>query len=239
MVKDARQPSAALGTGGSAVLASGVAVRGMAHPVPWWTVATALGAPAVLIGGSAIIGIHQPPGYDAVTDTISTLASYGADNRWLLTGALVSVGFCYLMTALGLRPAARPGRLLLALGGISTMMVAVFPQPTVGSSALHLGVAGVGFVALTLWPAAAYQRQRHAPWVLRRVVTLAVTFVLLCILAWFGWSINGGPDPGVAERVVVSAETVWPMLVAITGYRKIVEHHHHSHEQEHGAAPEA
>jgi hypothetical protein len=59
----------------------------------------------------------QPASYNLVRDTISELAEQGATDWWLMTAALVGVGFCYVLTALGLQPAGRAGRVLLATGG--------------------------------------------------------------------------------------------------------------------------
>ncbi len=127
-----------------------------ARSVPWWGVLSSAAAPVLLIGGWTVAASRQRDSYDSVTDTISALAAHGAADRWLMTTALVGVGACHVVTALALRPAARPGRLVLAAGGVATLLVAVFPLPSgSGSSAAHTLVAGISFGALAGWPAVA------------------------------------------------------------------------------------
>jgi len=126
--------------------------------VPWWALLSSTAAPVLLIGGWELGAARQPPGFDPVTETISALAGYGATDRWIMTVGLAGLGVCHLVTALGLRPAALPGRLLLAIGGAATVLVAVFPQPADGSSPAHILAAAVAFPALSLWPALAWRR---------------------------------------------------------------------------------
>ena len=87
--------------------------------VPWWAVGAAIAAPVLLIGGVSVATAVQPASYDPVRNTISELAERGAADSWVMTSALVGVGSCYLLAALGLKPAARVGRVTLACGGVA------------------------------------------------------------------------------------------------------------------------
>jgi len=51
-----------------------------------------------------------------------------------MTLALVGVGVCYVLTAIGLRSAHRFGRISLAGAGVATLLVATFQQPPRGYS---------------------------------------------------------------------------------------------------------
>ena len=97
--------------------------------VPWWGVVSSAAAPVLLIGGWTVAAALQRAGFDLVTGTVSALAALDADDRWVMTAALAGLGCCHVTTAAALRPAALPGRLLLAAGGVGTVLVAAFPQP--------------------------------------------------------------------------------------------------------------
>jgi hypothetical protein len=65
-----------------------------------------------------------------------------------MTFALLGLGACYVMTALALRAGAWPGRLVLAVGGVATILVAANPEPcrerlavAYGHGGWHLGLA--------------------------------------------------------------------------------------------------
>ncbi len=188
--------------------------------VPWWAVLSASAAPTLLIGGWTLAAGRQPAGFDSVRDTISALAAHGATDRWLMTSALAGLGICHVVTALGLRPAALPGRLVLATGGLGTIAVALFPQPEGGSSPAHIWAATVGFVALATWPALAWRRDRPMPIGLTPAVALAASTILLGVLGWFATELYGGGDLiGLSERVVAGSQALWPLAVVLTARR--------------------
>jgi hypothetical protein len=213
--------------------------------VPGWALASAAGAPVLLIGGWTLAGALQPAGYRATTDTISALAAHGATDRWLMTGALAGLGGCHLITALGLRPAARSGRLALAAGGAATLLVAAFPQPAHGSSDAHVAAATSAFFALALWPAFARVPEHPAPaqnppahtppvdtlpdpgppepeavWALRPAASAAATVALLGAVGWFGWELHSGTRIGLAERVAAGSQALWPLIVTAAARRR-------------------
>jgi hypothetical membrane protein len=185
--------------------------------IPWWALASAGAAPVLLIGGWTIAQVRQPPGYDPVRDTISALAALGARDRVVMTSALAGLGACHVVTAMGLRPVRRRGRLVLATGGVATVLVAAFPQPAHGNSVAHTVAAAVAFVSLGGWPLLAADRLSPAP-LLGTGASLAASFVLLGLVAWFAAEIHGG-QRGLAERAAAGGQAVWPLAVVLTTRR--------------------
>lgn len=187
-------------------------------------------APVLLIGGWTWAAARQEIGFDSLTQTISALAALDATDRWVMTSALAGVGLAHITTALALRGAALPGRLVLAGGGVATVLVAALPLPTVlgdGGSGPHAIVAGLSFGALAVWPAFAMRRGRPAdagkraiPWGLRRKVALAATAVLLAGVGWFVTDLGQDMSQvGLSERVAAGAQAVWPLLVVLSTRR--------------------
>jgi len=187
---------------------------------PRWALLSASAAPVFLIGGWTLAAARQPGGFDSVRDTISALAGRGATDRWVMTAGLAGLGACHLVTALGLRTAAGPGRLLLATGGAASVLVAVFPVPAEGSSAVHQAVAGVSFVSLGLWPALAWRRGRSVPRILRPPASIAAAAGLCGLLGWFAVELYGdGQRIGLTERLVAGAQALWPLAVVLSARR--------------------
>ncbi|MEV4628663.1 DUF998 domain-containing protein [Micromonospora sp. NPDC049523] len=199
------------------------------RPVPWWALLSAIGAPFFLIGGWTAGAARQPDHYDPIFDTISVLAGPGATDPWIMQLGLAAAGACYLVTAIGLVLAGVLGRALLALGGIATGLVALFPQPENGGSDEHAFVAGTAFVALALWPLASTVALRDRfwptwadpgvprPWAVRRPAAIIASLVPIGLCAWFGVEMfSRGPWIGLTERFAAGAESIWPMVVAIS-----------------------
>ncbi len=180
--------------------------------VPWWAVVSATCAPIFAVGGWTVAAGRQPGGFDSVTHTISALAARGATDRWIMTAGLAGLGCCHVLTSLGLRPAARPGRLVLLVGGVATVLVAAFPQPVVGSSTAHVWAAATGFVSLSVWPALAW----------RRAATLAATILLLGIVGWFAAELFGeGGLIGLSERFAVGSQALCPLVAVLLARRRL------------------
>ncbi|MEO5709157.1 MAG: DUF998 domain-containing protein [Nocardioidaceae bacterium] len=160
-------------------------------------------APTVLIGGWMLAASRQQGGFDQVRDTISALAAHGADDRWLMTGALYALGAAHLATAAGLEESHKAGRAVLAVGGITAALVAAFPQPSAG----HFPAATVSFVALALWPAVSgLPTKAGGRW---------ATAGLLTLMGWFALELGDGDLLGLTERVVAGAEALWPLAVVL------------------------
>ncbi|MGH3920799.1 MAG: DUF998 domain-containing protein [Pseudonocardiaceae bacterium] len=185
--------------------------------VPRWTLLSATCAPVLLIGGWQLAAARQAGGFDPVSQTISELAARGATDRWIMTTALAGVGVCHAITAVGLRSAAVPGRLLLATGGIATVLLAAFPQPVTGDSTAHVAAATIVFPALSLWPALAARRATTP----RPAVWLLAASGLFGMLGWFGLEILGdGPRVGLSERVLAGAQALWPLAAVLLAWRR-------------------
>ncbi|GAB7046937.1 DUF998 domain-containing protein [Catenuloplanes indicus] len=168
-------------------------------------------APALLIGGWLLAESRQPAGFDPLRDAISDLAALDAADRQIMTAALIGVGLAHLVTAYGLTEVSRAGRLLIAVGGAATALVAAFPLPAGdGGSAAHTTAATVAFTALAVWPFTGGSRTT----LLRRPATVIAGTVLLSLVAWFGVTLHTGGPLGLAERVAAAAQALWPFAVA-------------------------
>jgi hypothetical protein len=187
--------------------------------IPPWAVASSVTAPVVLIGGWTLAASLQPRGYDSVRDTISALAAHGATDRWVMTAALAGLGACHVTTALGLQPAKLPGRVVLAAGGIATVLVAAFPQPVTGDAPAHTVVATAAFVALASWPIFAAKHAAVSR-VLGARIGAAATLGLLGLVTWFGAGLHGDYR-GLAERAAAGAEALWPLVVVVATTRSL------------------
>ncbi len=191
--------------------------------IPRWALLSATCAPILLIGGWQLAAARQPGGFDPVRQTISALAARGATDRWIMTTALAGVGVCHVITAAGLRPAAVPGRLLLALGGAATVLLAALPQPVTGDSTAHVVAAAIAFPALSLWPALSVWpglgwRHGAKP---GATVWLAAASGLLGLRGWFGFEYFGaGPRIGLSERVLAGAQALWPLAAVLLARRR-------------------
>lgn len=190
--------------------------------VPWWGLASSVSCPLVLVLGWTIAAELQPGGphgYDWIRQTVSVLAAPGAADRWVMSLTFVAVGACDLVTGLALRPAARSGRVALVVGAIAGMLVAANPEPPGGGAAAgHAFFAGLGLVALTIWPVAAVRwRQEDASWALRPAVGIWATWVTAVIFAWFLVELLAGLEHlGLAERAVGQMQALWPLVVVLT-----------------------
>ncbi|MER7518326.1 DUF998 domain-containing protein [Streptomyces sp. NPDC126499] len=188
--------------------------------VPKWTLVPSGCAPVVLVAGWTTAGALEGPSYDAVRQTISVLAAYGAAGFWVMTGALLALGVCHLATAWGLRAAAPAGRAALAAGGVAALAVAMVPTPSSGGALRHGSVAAVGFTLLALWPVlAARGGDRPAPWALRRAPAYAATLLMGLGALWFLVEANRQGAAGVAERLVTCVQSAWPLVVVVSCLR--------------------
>ncbi len=189
--------------------------------MPRWGVATAAAAPILLVTGWTIAARLQPDGFDQVTQTISELAGADASHRWVMTTAILGTGACQIATAVAMKPAARPGRILLAAGGVCTILVALFPLPPGGEDALaHSVVAAGSFSALALWPLVGWRRGVGVPWGLRHRVSVAAGAGLVgATVVFFHGALNDAGNVGLTERVDALLLNLWPLAVAVSALR--------------------
>jgi hypothetical protein len=185
--------------------------------VPWWGVVSSAAAPVLMVGGWTAAAGLQPHSYNAIAETVSSLAAVGAHDRWVMTLTFLVVAACDVVTGLALRPARAPGRLILMAAAVAGLLVAANPeQPGTNYPLPHIIFGAAGCAALVAWPAAAWRRGPSVPWGLRPVVSAGAVAVLLVLLAWFGTElITAGGQAGLAERIF-GAGQVWPLAVVVS-----------------------
>jgi hypothetical membrane protein len=183
--------------------------------VPWWGVASAAVTPVLQVSGWTIAAGLQPQPFDSIKQSVSSLAGQGATDRWVMTLTFVVVAMCYIITALALRPAAPPGRLVLIAAALAGVLVAANPQAAPGSFSLaHALWSSLGFALLAAWPLAAYRIGAAVPWALRPTPSVGAVVVITALTTWFLVElVVGGGMLGLAERVVGFAQAMWPLLV--------------------------
>lgn len=189
--------------------------------IPWWAVAAASASPVLLIGGFFVATAMQPASYNPVRDTISELAWPAATDSWVMTSALAGVGLCYLLAALGLHPARGVGRVLLAGGGLATLLIAVLRQPRHGYSLAHELAVIAAAVTCCIWPVFASHRRHPAP-LLTRPPSFAAAGVSLGLAAWYALESHGALL-GLAERCAAAAPPLWLLAVVVTTRRALAQ----------------
>ncbi|MEU9629401.1 DUF998 domain-containing protein [Streptomyces luteogriseus] len=187
--------------------------------VPLWALVSSGCAPVFLIMGWLVAASLQGSPYDPAAQTISVLAAPGNSGSWVMTAAFIALGFCHLLTAWGLRPAALAGRMALAAGGVAALAVAMVPAPSSGGSLSHGSVTTVGFAVLAAWPVLAARAGTAVPWALRPLPSLGATAVMGVGAAWFLVELHLHGVAGVAERAVTTLQSVWPLVVVLSCLR--------------------
>ena len=193
--------------------ASGPAL--FSRPVPGWAVVSACLSPVLATVGWLVADAVQPASYSPVGKTISVMAGHAGTDRWIMTWALLLVGGCQLVTAAGLASVGVPARILLVVAGLSSIGIAVSPEPARGSTPQHLAWTALGAVALAVWPALVARRAPPRPLILSGHGCAVVTAVFIALLGWLIIETQGGSDLGLAERLFLTTETCWPFIVAI------------------------
>jgi len=184
--------------------------------VPWWGVVSSVLAPLILIGGWTTAADLQPHPFDAMRRSISALGADGMPYHWVIAITLVAVGVCHAATGLALRPATEPGRILLVIGGISSVLIGLNPQGAHSGSLPHEAFSLMGVVVMTIWPLAAMRRDPGVPFGLRPVAAYATTAVTLVVLLWFTIELFNGAQLGLAERTVTADQSIWPLVVVLS-----------------------
>jgi hypothetical membrane protein len=183
--------------------------------VPWWGVVSSAAAPVLMVAGWTVAAGLQPRPFDSVAEPVSALAGLGAADRWVMSLTFVVVGACVFVTALALRPARPPGRMILMAGAVAGMLVAANPEhPGTNLPVPHMICAAAGCAGVVAWPAGAWRRGPSVPWGLRPAVAAGAVAALLALVAWFGMElIIGGGLAGLAERIFGAALALWPLAV--------------------------
>jgi hypothetical protein len=184
--------------------------------VPWWGIIPAAAALVFLVGGCTVATARQPSSFNWLASTVSTLTEPGAADSWVITAAFAGTGACEMVTALALRPAALPGRLILAAAGAASMVVAANPEQA-GGSLTHGLWAAAAFTALISWPTGAWRRGSSVPWGLRPAVSAAAIGALLVLLAWYLTELTTrGSMTGLAEWALGISQVGWPLAVTLS-----------------------
>ena len=105
------------------------------HP---WAIISAGLAPILLTGAYLIAGILQPASYSPVRTTISAMAGQAGTDRWIMTGGILLVGGCYLITAAGLTGIRAAARALLI---VAAWPASASPHPPTPPAARPRGIS--------------------------------------------------------------------------------------------------
>jgi Protein of unknown function (DUF998) len=180
----------------------------------WVLIDTAL-LPVVIVAAWTVAQTRQPHGFNAIRQSVSVLAGYGASDRWIVTAALYVAGAGYLLAASGLAQIGIPAQIGLLVSGVAGLGIAVFPEPAVGSTPPHLAFTALGAIALAIWPAlvAAGPAVRERGLMSRRAL-LAVASGFSALLLWTFVETQFGSALGLAERVSSALPMCWPFVVA-------------------------
>jgi hypothetical protein len=182
---------------------------------PWAMISAGL-APILLTGAYLMAGLLQPASYSPVRTTISVMAGQAGTDRWVMTGGIVLVSGCYLVTAAGLTGVRASARALLALAGLAGIGIAASPEPARGATPRHLAWTVLGAVTIAVWPAFAARRAAPRPLILSAYGSAAVTAVFVALLGWLLAETRDGTVLGLAERLTTSIQTCWPFIIAVT-----------------------
>jgi hypothetical protein len=143
------------------------------------------------------------------------MAGQAGTDRWVMTGGIVLVSGCYLVTAADLTGVRASARALLAVAGAAGIGIAASPVPARGPTPRHLAWTVLGAVTIAVWPAFAARRAAPRPLILSGYGSAAVTAVFLTLLGWLFAETRDGSVLGLAERLTSSIETCWPFVIAI------------------------
>ena len=181
-----------------------------------WAVVSAALAPVLLTGGYLLAGALQPASYHPMRETISAMAGQAGTDRWIMTGGIVLVAGCYLVTAAGLTGIRASARALLVVAGLAGIGIAASPEPVRGATPRHLAWTVLGAITTALWPAFAARRTSPRPLILSGYGSAAVTAVFAALLGWLFTETRDGSVLGLAERLTSSIQTCWPFIIAVT-----------------------
>ena len=185
------------------------------RPIPWWVLTCAGLCSTLLTSAWLIADALQPATYSPVHQTVSVLAGHAGAHRWIVTTALVLVGACYVLTALGMTVLRMSARVGLVVSGAAATGVALCPEPVKGTTTQHMAFTTVGAAAIAVWPALTVRRGPGVSAVVSVPVTTAATAVFMGLLAWLFFEAQTDGRVGLAERLDSSIQALWPFVVAV------------------------
>jgi hypothetical protein len=128
-------------------------------------------------------GAAEPdPSWAASSLTINQRAATASALTMIMTGGILLVAGCYLVTAADLTGARASARGLLTVAGLAGISIATSPEPASGSTPQHLAWTVLGAVTIAVWPAFAARRTGPRPRVLSVYGSAAVTAVFVGLL---------------------------------------------------------
>jgi hypothetical membrane protein len=169
-------------------------------------------APIALLATAVVARSLATADYNPVRQTLSVLAAAGR-SEWVMTFGIGFSAACLVVTGLGLVMVRPVARFVLAAGGLFGIGVALFPVSE--ATTAHLATTCISAFLLAVWPVLAMTRERHAPFIMRAPAALSASIALFVLLGWTVYETQGGTLLGIAERVSVLAEMIWPAIVVV------------------------
>jgi hypothetical membrane protein len=171
---------------------------------------------------STVISQTLVPGFDSVRQTISELAADDAPTHILMTVAFVVSGTCHLVTAYFTPAIGLPGRIALAIAGVTSWGVAYYSLPTAAAtSQQHRVVAIVGFVIFTFWLLLGMRRSTAYPLIVRPrlVIPISIMLSIVSLVFLYCWTLPGFAQIGLVERACAFTQAVVPVAVVLWLWR--------------------
>lgn len=159
-------------------------------------------------------------GYDPVKQTISDLAANESPVQGIMSAFFVLGGILTLIAAVYAKTFAMPGRVALFVAAICTFGLTIFPTPLVGYSLWHRIFAISSFVLSAGWHLFAMRTRKDAPWILKPPAAIIGTVLQAALALWFlsTWTDPNATDVGVWERVVAVSQSLYVSVVVILIY---------------------
>ncbi|CAB4601361.1 MAG: DUF998 domain-containing protein [Actinobacteria bacterium] len=159
-------------------------------------------------------------GYDPVKQTISDLAANESPVQGIMSAFFVLGGILTLIAAVYAKTFAMPGRVALFVAAICTFGLTIFPTPLVGYSLWHRIFAISSFVLSAGWHLFAMRTRKDAPWILKPPAAIIGTALQTALALWFlsTWTDPNATDVGVWERVVAVSQSLYVSVVVIVIY---------------------
>jgi hypothetical membrane protein len=159
-------------------------------------------------------------GYDPVKQTISDLAANESPVQGIMSAFFVLGGILTLIAAVYAKTFAMPGRVALFIAAICTFGLTIFPTPLIGYSIWHRIFAISSFVLSAGWHLFAMRTRKGAPWILKPPAAIIGTALQTALALWFlsSWTDPNATDVGVWERVVAVSQSLYVSVVVIVIY---------------------
>jgi hypothetical membrane protein len=159
-------------------------------------------------------------GYDPVKQTISDLAANESPVQGIMSAFFVLGGILTLIAAVYAKTFAMPGRVALFIAAICTFGLTIFPTPLIGYSIWHRIFAISSFVLSAGWHLFAMRTRKDAPWILKPPAAIIGTALQTALALWFlsTWTDPNATDVGVWERVVAVSQSLYVSVVVIVIY---------------------